>query len=218
MIHLFCGYEPRESIGFHVFVASVIERASAPVNIIPLSAMSMPRGSNAFTVSRFLVPWLMQFRGRAIFADASDMLMLGDVAELDALFDPDFAVQVVKHPTYLTRHKIKYRGTALETINTEYPRKDWASLMLVNCEHPAWAGMTPPELVQRPMLDLLQLRHVPDEQIGALPDSWNRLVDEGHPTEGAQLMHWTAGIPGFEAYRDAPGSEAWHAARRAMEG
>lgn len=218
MIHLFAGYESREAIGFHVFVESVLHLASEPVSIIPMSNMSMPQGTNAFTVSRFLVPYLMGFRGRAIFADASDMLMLADVAELDSLFDPAFAVQVVKHPNYHTRHKIKYRGTALETINTDYPRKNWASLMLVNCGHPAWAGMTPSELVDRPALDLLQLRNVPDEQIGALPDCWNRLVDEGHPTEGAKLMHWTAGIPGFEAYRDAPGSEAWHAARKAMEG
>lgn len=218
MIYLFCGYEAREAIGFHVFVSSVIERASEAVNIIPLAAMTMPRGSNAFTVSRFLVPWLMQFRGRAIFADASDMLMLGNVADLDALFDPAFAVQVVKHPNYKTRHKIKYHGTALETVNTEYARKNWASLMLMNCEHPVWSEMTPSELVQRPVLDLLQLRHVPDDGIGELPNSWNRLVDEGQPVEGADLMHWTAGIPGFEAYRDAPGSNAWHEARRAMEG
>ena len=218
MIHLFCGYEQREAIGFHVFVASVIERASEPVNVIPLTAMSMPRGTNAFTVSRFMVPYLMGFRGRAIFADASDMLMLGDISELVALFDSDFAVQVVKHPDYQTRHKIKYRGTALETINTEYPRKNWASLMLVNCEHTAWAGMTPSELVKRPVLDLLQLRNVPDEAIGALPDEWNRLVDEGHPVEGAKLLHWTAGIPGFDAYEDAPGADLWHAEREAMEG
>lgn len=217
MIHLFCGYESREAIGFHVFVESVLRLASEPVSIIPMSNMSMPRGSNAFTVSRFMVPYLMGFRGRAIFADASDMLMLADVAELDSLFDHAFAVQVVKHPTYQTRHKIKYRGTELETINTEYPRKNWASLMLVNCDHQAWAGMTPTEMVRRPVLDLLQLRHVAEEQIGELPDCWNRLVDEGHPVDGAKLMHWTAGIPGFEAYRHAPGSDAWHFTRAEME-
>jgi hypothetical protein len=38
------------------------------------------------------VPRLMDYKGHAVFADASDMLMLGDLAELDALFDPTYAV------------------------------------------------------------------------------------------------------------------------------
>ncbi len=59
MIHLFCGYEPRESIGYHVFCHSVISKASVPVSFIPLSSMGMAEGSNAFTMSRFLIPYLM---------------------------------------------------------------------------------------------------------------------------------------------------------------
>jgi hypothetical protein len=45
---------------------------------------------------------------------------------------------------------------------------------------------------------------------------WNRLVDEGQPTGDALLMHWTAGIPAFAAYRQAPGAERWHAAYNDM--
>lgn len=216
MINLFCGYEAREAMGFHVFVSSVLARASKLVRIVPLASMGLPQGSNAFTLSRFLVPHLMGFKGRAIFADASDMLMLGDVAELDSLFDDRFAVQVVKHPTYQTRHKIKYRGTPLETINNDYPRKNWASLMLINCEHPAWHGVTPEFLAEGDRLQLLKLWHCADA-VGDLPDSWNRLVDEGHAVEGAKLLHWTAGIPGFPEYRNAPGADIWHAERRAAE-
>lgn len=218
MIHLFCGYEAREAIGFHVFVHSVIEHASGPVSIIPLPGMGQFEGSNAFTCSRFLVPYLMGFRGRAIFADASDMLVTADVSGLAGLFDDSFAVQVVKHPTYRTRHPIKYRGTALETVNTEYPRKNWASLMLLNCGHPAWAGMTPAKVAETSVIDLLEFRALDDSLIGEIPGEWNRLVDEGHPIEGAKLLHWTAGIPGFAEYRDAPGAELWHAQRKRMEG
>jgi len=217
VINLFCGYEAREALGFHVFVSSVLARASKLVNIVPLAAEGMPQGSNAFTVSRFLVPYLMGFKGHAIFADASDMLMLGDVAELDALFDDRFAVQVVKHPTYRTRHPRKYVGTALETINTDYPRKNWASLMLINCAHPAWSEDTPDQLRALGVLPCLQLSGLNDHEIGALPDCWNRLADEGHAVEGANLLHWTAGIPGFAEYRDAPGADLWHAERRRME-
>lgn len=213
MIHLFAGYERREALGFQVFVESVIERSSRLVSIVPLAEMGLPRGTNAFTVSRFLVPSLMGFKGHAIFADASDMLMLADIAELDALFDPSKAVQVVAHKDYKTRHHVKYRGTDLETVNCDYARKNWASLMLVNCEHEAWQGMTLESIQSRKTLDLLQLRHIRDEDIGSLPGCWNRLVDEGQPVEGAKLMHWTAGIPGFSEYRDAPGAVHWHATR-----
>jgi hypothetical protein len=218
VIHLFCGYDQREAVGFHTFVASVIERASVPVAIHPLDAKGLPQGTNTFTFSRFLVPWLMGFKGRAIFADACDMLMPGDVAELDALFDPTKAVQVVPH-AYATRNKIKYIGTDLECPNVDYPRKNWASLMLVNCEHPAWRGMTPERVREFASVPttLLGLRWMPDEAIGFLPDRWNRLVDEGQPVEGASLLHWTAGIPAFPHYRNAPGADLWRAQARYLE-
>lgn len=214
-LHLFCGYDKRESIGFHVFVSSVLERASVPVAIHVLDSKGLPEGSNSFTFSRFLVPWLLSFEGHAIFADASDMLMLADIAELDALFDPNFAVQVVQH-NYKTRHPIKYRGTDMQCPNRDYPRKNWASLMLVNAEHPAWAGVTPDSIRASKGLDQLQFKSFSPDEIGALPDEWNRIVDEGHPVEGAKVCHWTAGIPAFKAYADAPGAALWFAQRDLM--
>lgn len=213
MIRLFCGYDQREAIGFHVFVSSVLEHATAPVSLSALGARGMPIGSNEFTYSRFLVPWLMGFKGHAIFADACDMLMLGDIKELDALFDPQFAVQVVQHPTYSTRHPIKYLGTSMQCPNLSYARKNWASLMLMNCAHPYWSVLTPATLAGSAGLSLLQLgglRRDKDPEVGALPDCWNRLVDEGQPVEGAQLLHWTAGMPAFDRYRNAPGADQWH--------
>ncbi|MGQ3178075.1 MAG: hypothetical protein ACT6SC_10810, partial [Blastomonas fulva] len=147
MINLFCGFDQREAIGFHVFCASVIKRASVPVRIVPMTAMGLTGGSNSFTLSRFLVPHLMGFEGRAIFADACDMLLLADLAELDSLFDPSFAVQVVKHPAYVSEHERKYIGTEMECDQTNYPRKNWASLMLMNCGHPSWKKWFRPEQI-----------------------------------------------------------------------
>jgi hypothetical protein len=141
VINLFCGWDKREADGFHVFTHSVITRATQPVSIVPIAGMGMQQGSNAFTLSRFMVPWLMGYQGHAIFCDASDMLMLGDIADLDALFDDRYAVQVVKHPDYRTKHKTKYRGTDMECPNMDYNRKNWASVMLMNCEHPAWQNL-----------------------------------------------------------------------------
>lgn len=210
MIHLFCGYDKRESPGWHTFVASVMERASVPVAIHALDAKGLPEGSNTFTFSRFLVPWLMGFEGHAIFMDACDMLMTADVAELDALYDPMKAIQCVQHD-YKTRNKIKYIGTEMECPNMDYPRKNWASVMLINCAHPGWAGMTPERIENFRTLPthLLGMKFIDDADIGILPDEWNRLVDEGQPVEGAKVLHWTAGVPAFVHYRNAPGADQW---------
>lgn len=215
MINLFCGYDAREAVGFHVFTASVLRYASRPVKFVALDSKGLPQGSNSFTLSRFLVPYLMGFQGHAIFADASDMLMLGDIAELDSLFDPSYAVQVVKRPDYQSLHKRKYVGTPMECEQTNYSRKNWASLMLINCGHYAWRGIDPEFISECPPLDLLQLSFC-GESIGDLPDEWNRLMDEDDEIEGAKLLHWTAGIPAFKEYQDALGTEEWHEQYSAM--
>lgn len=208
-IRIFAGYDKREAVGFAVFVQSVIERASRPVSITPLAAEGMPTGSNAFTMSRFLTPWLCGFQGHAIFLDGSDMLCEGDVAELDALYNPFFAVQCVKHPDYETRHPRKYVGTPMECDNRNYHCKNWASTLIFNNEHKAWAGMTPERLAERSALSCLQLATCLDDEIGELPREWNVLADEGQETEGAKLLHFTAGLPLWPAYRNTPGAREW---------
>lgn len=215
MINLFCGYDHRESVGFHVFIASVIASATVPVAITRLGARGMAEGSNSFTHSRFIVPYLTGYKGYAIFADASDMLCREDIALLAAECDTRYAVQVVKH-SYQTRHPLKYRGTDMQCPNRDYPRKNWASLMLMNCAHPRWREITPETATAMRSLDLLQFAWMHDSEIGELPDRWNRLADEGQAIEDAALLHWTAGIPAFPYYREAPGSAIWHAYHRAM--
>lgn len=209
MINLFTGWDPREATGWHVFASSVLERCSLPVALMPLTRAVVQReGTNAFTFSRFCIPWLRNHRGWALFVDGVDMLCRGDLARLWEKRDPAFAVQVVKHD-YQTRHPRKYVGTPMETANQDYPRKNWASVMLINCGHPAWKAITP-QLVERAgALHLLGLRFLEDEAIGSLGPEWNWLADEHGPYADAQLLHWTAGVPGIEAYRNAPEALAW---------
>jgi hypothetical protein len=52
-----------------------------------------------------------------------------------------------------------------------------------------------------------------------LPPAWNWLADEYGYNAAAKLVHWTAGIPGFNAYRDSPHADEWRATMlRAMRG
>lgn len=218
MVNLFCGHDEREAVGWHVFAYSVIKHASKPVQITPLASLGLPEGSNSFTLSRFLVPWLMGFKGHAIFVDAADMLVLSDIAELDALFDPKYAVQVVKHPDYQSQHARKYVGTEMECEQSNYSRKNWMSCAIFNCAHAAWFGLTPRAITLMQPLELLQLQSLLDDEIGELPPEWNVLIDEGQERDGAKLLHWTAGLPTFKHYRNARASKDWFAEFESMTG
>jgi hypothetical protein len=214
-MRIFCGYDEREAEGFDVFAHSVKRHASVPVHLFRLDSMGLPTGTNAFTLSRFLVPELCKYSGWAVYMDACDMLCLGDVAELAALQDEHCAVQVVKHD-YKTRHKLKYVGSDMECPNRDYPRKNWASVMLINCAHPAWVDVSRESLATAPLVPTLQFGMLSRAEIGTLPDEWNRLVDEGQPVEGAKIAHWTAGTPFMYYYQDAPGADLWFAERGMM--
>jgi lipopolysaccharide biosynthesis glycosyltransferase len=114
MLNIFIGVDVRQPIAFTVLQSSIIARASVPVAITPLLIEQLPitrRGLTDFTYTRYLPPYLMDFKGTALFLDA-DMVVLGDIAELFSLADPRYAVQVVKAKD----------------------RFEWPSLMLFNCE------------------------------------------------------------------------------------
>lgn len=211
MLHLFCGHDERVEAGTTAFVRSVIAHARGPVAITPITRAAwtgIPEGTNAFTFRRFLVPWMMKWEGWAVFADGADMLCRADICELEKLFNPWMAVQVVKHD-YRTRHPKKYRGSEMEADNADYPRKNWASLMAINCSHFAWRQVTPEFVQKTSPMDLLQMKFLPDERIGELPAEWNWLVDEYGSNDLAKLIHFTAGIPMFQAHADAPMAQEW---------
>lgn len=219
MLTVFTGYDAREAVGWHVFTESMMRHASRSLAIRPLQRRhnAAPQGSNDFTFSRFLIPYMMGWQGCAIFVDGCDMLCMADIAELEELRDPHMAVQVVKHD-YETKHPLKYVGTPMESPNGDYPRKNWASVMLVNCWNMGWRKVTPDTLWKMTPLELLQLRFLDNDRIGELPVTWNWLADEYGENPEAKLLHWTAGIPAIKGYENAPHASAWRAASaQAME-
>src|SRR3990167_2188046 len=115
-IRLVIGWDDREAVGGHVFLQSVIDKCSMPVDATVITPKLLKElgvgtdGTNAFSKARFLTPYLCGYAGHAIFADGADMLCLTDLAELWELRDFDSAVQVVKHD-YVPRNKKKYVGT-----------------------------------------------------------------------------------------------------------
>jgi hypothetical protein len=214
MIFLYTGFDPREEAGSHVFHSSVIERASEPVSFCPLHLPTLRKqydagqrdGSNSFIYTRFLIPHLQGYQGWALFVDGADMLCRGDISELWALRDPFKAVQVVQHD-YRTKHPRKYVGTRMESGNEDYPRKNWSSVMLINCAHYDWRGITPETVTQMSGADLHRFTFIGERFLGDLPMAWNWLADEYGHNPDAKLVHWTAGTPAFKHYANAPFSD-----------
>jgi hypothetical protein len=218
---LYCGFDPREAAGYHTFVQSVLDKATIPVSFIPLHKPMIEDfdgqrdGTNAFIYSRFLVPYLQNFRGWALFADASDMVMCDDIAKLwnmRSAYHFNKAVAVVKHD-YRTKHSRKYIGTPMESDNADYPRKNWSSLMLFNCAHFANMRLTPEVVADSPGSFLHRFQWLADEQIGALPPEWNMLSGE-QDISAASLVHYTIGSPGFKHYASCDGADHFHRAKK----
>lgn len=207
MIPAYVGYDPREAIAYHVFCQSVIEHASLPVSFTPLHSPMLSGfdgqrdGTNAFIYSRYLVPYLSGYSGWALFVDG-DMVVTDDIAKLWALKDDRFAACVVKHD-YRTQHPRKYRGTPIENDNLDYPRKNWSSVVLWNCGHPANRILSRAFVGEAGGKFLHRFQWLRDEEIGDLPVEWNHLVLEYPDNDNAKLLHHTLGTPAFKEYSDS---------------
>lgn len=168
--------------------------------------------STDFAISRFLVPHLCQ-SGFALFVDC-DVVFMDDVANLFALADPSKAVQVVQHAP-LDESGTKMDGQA----QTAYSRKNWSSVMLFNCDHPANRRLSLQDVCERPGRDLHRFYWLNDEEIGALPAEWNWLVGVQDKPDKPALAHFTLGTPNLtDALRDSAHSEIWWNAYRRLCG
>jgi len=220
MIKIFIGFDPRETVAFHVLTHSIHARASKPVTVAPLMLLQLdglmwrernPLQSTDFSFSRFLVPYLCEFDGWALFMDC-DMLVLDDMAKLWELRDDRFAVQVVKHD-----HQPEETTKFLGAPQTKYEKKNWSSVMLFNCAK--CRALTPEYVNSASGLDLHRFNWLDSEDlIGEIPHNWNLLVgyDDPIPAEDVSNVHYTIGGPYFEEYRDTDYSGEWFVEKDAM--
>lgn len=212
-IKIVIGFDQRESVAYHTFCQSIIEKASSPVSFMPLAINNLSDykethsdKSNDFIYSRFLTPYLNQFNGWAIFADG-DMICQADIKELWDLRDDTKALLVVKHD-YQTKAHRKYLGN----INENYPRKNWSSVILWNCGHPKHKVLTPQFIANQTGKYLHRFSWLNDDEIGELPKDWNWLAIEYPYNKEAKLIHYTLGTPCFEDYKNTEMAELWHSA------
>ncbi len=211
LIHVFIGYDSRQAVLYNIAQHSIIQRCSAPVAITPIKlehlhkVFNRPRLSNQsteFSISRFLTPFLRGYQGWAIFIDC-DVVVRADLAELWALRDERYAVQCVKHDHQPTA-TVKFLGEQ----QTRYEKKNWTSVMLMNCAK--CTALTPDYVNSASGLELHQFKWLEsDELIGEISRDWNFLVEYYKHDEGAKLVHYTEGGPFYEATQNVDFADAW---------
>jgi hypothetical protein len=137
-IPIFIGYDPRERAATNVLIDSLYQHSSVPLAITPMVTPQLenqglfhrerdPKQSTAFSFTRFLVPYLMEYQGWALFMDC-DMLCRADIKALWDQRDDRYGAMCVQHE-HVPGETVKFLGE----VQSAYPKKNWSSLMLLNC-------------------------------------------------------------------------------------
>lgn len=222
MRQVYIGFDPKEERSFDVCAESIRKHWSLPVDIIPLVQRKLRLAglywrthennidwidgkpfSSEFTFTRFLVPQLNQYRGWALFCDA-DMMFRADVNDLFDFADDRYAVMCVQH-----RQESNYGTKKMGAVQEGYSRKNWSSLVLWNCAHPANENLTTADVSQKPGRWLHGFSWLKDDEIGALPEEWNWL--EGHSSDWIEPknVHFTRGAPWMPGYEGVDYADEW---------
>lgn len=191
-LRVFIGCDPRQPVSYHTLAHSIMTTSKKPVSITPLCIEQLPIervGLTPFTFSRFLVPWLCDYEGWALFLDA-DILLNHDISELFDLANDEYAVMVSKNEK----------------------RFEWASVVLFNCAK--CKELTPEFIEKAEKLHTFEWLH--EDFVGSLPPEWNHLVGYDKPNINAKLIHYTQGVPGFDELEVCEHASLWHKARHGV--
>ena len=211
MIKIFIGYDDNEKVGFSTLSHSLLKHSTQPISITPIRLQNIRDifvrervkiQSTEFAFSRFLVPYLCNYSGHAIFMDC-DMLARADISLLWRQRTTKYAVQCVQHD-YTPNSTIKF----MNQPQTPYPKKNWSSMMIFN--NAMCRSLTPDYVNSATGLQLHQFKWLENEElIGNIDVEWNHLVGEYQYNHHAKLVHFTNGGPYFKKYKDSDYSQEW---------
>lgn len=204
---IYIGWDSKQQEASEVCEYSIRKHTEEHVDIRHLKTQELkeagcyfrPEGSPSsteFTYSRFLVPYLQDYKGWAMFVD-SDFLFTEDMAYLwdrvlGTINVQDYSVFVSKHPEYVPKSNKKFYNKPQLT----FPKKNWSSLILYNCNHPDVKNLTPMTVANMSPQWLHRFEWTDDSKIGHIPLMWNWLVGEydgGDPVPFG--LHFTNGGP-----------------------
>lgn len=215
MRKVFVGYTSYQDIVYQVAKHS-IERHSRDVVCFPIIQQALRdlgiysrekklNEATEFSITRFLTPWLAGYRGWVLFSD-NDVLCLDDINALFDQADDKYAVMCAKHD-HNPENGVKLDGQ----MQSQYPRKNWSSVVLWNCGHAKNKFITPEVVNEVSAMFLHRFMWLEDDEIGEFSHEWNWLVEwYKEPKDGApKMLHYTEGGPYFRNYQDTEYADLW---------
>lgn len=180
-IRIFVGTDSSQMLAVRVLEFSIKKYSSMSVELVPMCELPIPipkdpqnRPKTGFSFSRFLIPSLCNYRGRAIYLDA-DMLVFDDISKLWDFPMGDANILCIDQPS-------------------EKGRVRQYSVMLMNCENLRWDIHEIVKGLDEKLYDYRKLMYdfclIPPEKVsGALPYEWNSL--EFYEPKRTRLIHYT---------------------------
>lgn len=211
---VFIGWDKKNADAYNVCVASILANTTCPLEIFPLKdwilrhkklywrsyivdrdgqmvdRQDKSRFSTEFAFTRFLVPYICEYKNEWVLFIDSDMMFRDDIEKLFALADPKYAVMCVKH-----KQKVFSEEKMFGLKQSYYERKNWSSLMLLNpskCTDLTlytvnnWSGEA-----------LHAFNWIDNDSIGEIPAEWNYLVGSTSKKDvpNPSNVHFTLGTP-----------------------
>ena len=207
-VMLYIGVDPKHSHSAEKCVKSIRRYNKSIriefINTNDIKEYTRPWGkqTTAFTYSRFLVPWLMNYEGIGIFCD-DDFVWNCDPLEILYSLETDKAVSCVQH-----NFTKDLSGTKLgDQPNVMYPKKLWSSMMMFNNAHPDCKNLTPDAVNTKSGQWLHQFKW--STNIGEIPQTYNWCEGSSDyctkarvPMIDAKVWHFTRGGPWIDHSAD----------------
>lgn len=203
MITLYIGYDSSnygQELAFEVCKRSIL-RFNKNINIVKLDKKDLQNkkiylrtndndASTEFTYTRFLIPFLNNYEGYAIFCD-SDFIWRCNLNDIKQFFNKAKAVSCVQHEYKKCNNNLKMDGLKQEW----YPRKNWSSLMIFNCSHPDCKNLSINTIANQTPKWLHRMEWTTDNNIGSIPKTYNYLLGYYNDIDEPKAVHLTDGGP-----------------------
>jgi len=191
VIRVYVGADRSQMLAVSVLEYSIRRHTTAPVEVIPMIDLPVPvpkdpRNSQrtGFSYSRFCIPKLAGYSGRAIYMDA-DMQVFKDILELWEL--------PFKGAKVLVQQDVKHLDVTMAKDNAPKTRIKQCAVMLLDCSRLDWNISTIVNDLDEGRYTYEQLMCemciLKEDEVGyAVPFEWNSLE---YYDDNTRLIHYT---------------------------